>query len=65
MSDGHDDLIDELMRIADTLDERIVDVLREAVQSGTGQRPASERHLSTARRAVDKAMHSLRRASET
>lgn len=64
MSDRHDDLIDELTRVADTLDERILDVLREAVQSGTGKRPDSERHLAAARRALDKAVQALRRASE-
>lgn len=64
MSDRHDDLVDELMRVAETLDERILDELREAVQAGTGQRPDSERHLSVARRAIDKAVHALRRASE-
>jgi hypothetical protein len=63
MNAEHDDLIDELTRVADSIDERALTALREAVASGAAQRPDSDRYLTQARRAIEKAIQALRRAS--
>lgn len=62
MSGDHDDLIAELSRVVDVIDERSLASLREAVASGVGKRPDSDRYLTQARRALEKAMHALERA---
>jgi len=63
VSGAHDDLIADLARIAEVIDERSLDVLRQAVAEGSSRRPDSDRHLTQARRAVEKAMVALERAS--
>lgn len=65
MNAEHDDLIDELTRVVDSIDERALTALREAVASGATQRPESDRSLTQARRAIEKAIQALRRASGT
>jgi ElaB/YqjD/DUF883 family membrane-anchored ribosome-binding protein len=53
------ELRDELQRIADELSEVGLDVLRRAIDEGATARPAEEKALAQARRAVEKAIHSL------
>ena len=62
MSGDHDDLVAELARLAEIIDERALTALREAVASGEGKRPDSDRYLTQARRALEKAMQALERA---
>lgn len=62
MSASHDDLIDDLRRVADVIDERAIRGLTEAVSRGAGRRPEADRHLTQARRAIEKAIQALRRA---
>jgi hypothetical protein len=59
MSGPYDELADRLEQIAADLDERSFDILREAAAARTG-RPADDKRLVQARRAVDKAIHLLR-----
>ncbi len=54
-----DDVVSQLQSISETLGERTFSLLREAVASGSGQRPPDEKIISQARRAVDKAIHLL------
>ena len=49
----------ELESIAERLTEVSVDILREAVEAGESNRPEIDKHLSTARRAVEKAARAL------
>ena len=46
--------------IGEEIADLAIDALREALQSGSGSRPAAERALTQARRAVVKAATSLR-----
>lgn len=55
-----DHLVDRLVDIAEELDQIAFDQLREAVADGEVQRPASDKRLMQARRAVEKAAHLLR-----
>lgn len=58
MSGNYDDLIDRLTSIVADLDERTFDLLREASAAGHG-RPADDKRLLQARRAIEKAIHAL------
>lgn len=60
----HQDLIVQLESVADALGDRALDALRAAVESGATHRPAEEKALVRARRAVDKAVHILRDLDE-
>jgi hypothetical protein len=53
-------LADRLESIVEDLDELAFDRLREAVADGVTQRPQSDRELTKARRAAEKAAHILR-----
>ena len=55
-----DELADRLDAIAEELADLALDVLRQAVVRGDATRPAEEKRLSQARRAVEKAAHLLR-----
>ncbi len=55
----YDDLADRLEAIVADLDARAFDLLREAAAERRG-RPADDRRLTQARRAVEKAIHLLR-----
>jgi len=55
-----DDLADRLAAIVEDLDELMLDRLQEALADGATSRPASDKVLSQARRAVDKAQRLLR-----
>jgi hypothetical protein len=54
-------LADRLESIVADLDEVAFDRLREAVADGATTRPADDKELVKARRAVEKAAHILRR----
>ena len=56
---GHDDLADRLEAVVADLDERSFVMLREASAEGRG-RPAEDKRLTQARRAIEKAIHLLR-----
>ena len=63
MSGGrYDDLVDRLQVVADDLDQITFDQLREASAEGQA-RPADDKRLTQARRAVEKAIHLLRHSS--
>jgi len=55
-----DQVADRLDQIAEELDEAAFDQLREAMAEGELRRPASDKTLMQARRAVAKAAHLLR-----
>jgi hypothetical protein len=59
-----DDLADRLEAIVGELDELSFDLLQQAVADGATQRPAADRSLTQARRAVEKAAALLRQVAE-
>jgi hypothetical protein len=54
------ELAERLEAIGAELDELSFDLLQQAVAEGAGQRPAADKTLTQARRAVEKAAHLLR-----
>ena len=62
MSGRYDDLAERLDAVVADLDERQFDLLREAAAEKSG-RPADDKRLTQARRAVEKAAHLLRGGS--
>ena len=62
MSGHYEHLADRLRVVVDDLDQISFDQLREAAAEGQG-RPADDRRLTQARRAVEKAIHLLRGGS--
>ena len=60
MSSDFDDLADRLDLISDELADRAIELLKDAVQEGQSSRPAAEKQLTQARRAIEKASHLLR-----
>ena len=64
MTDGrYDELVERLQVVADDLDQVIFDQLREASADGR-TRPADDKRLTQARRAVEKAIHLLHGTSD-
>jgi hypothetical protein len=59
VSGSYDHLADRLDALAEDLDEIMFDQLREAAAEKTG-RPADDKRLTQARRAIEKASHLLR-----
>jgi hypothetical protein len=57
--------VDRLEAIAADLDELAFDRLREAVAEGEVERPADDKKLMQARRAIEKAAAVLRQLDET
>lgn len=57
---GFDAIADRLDAIVADLDELAFDRLREAMADGATARPSSDRTITQARRAVEKAAHLLR-----
>lgn len=55
------DLIERLRQISEELADRALEELKEAHRSGATKRPDSEKSLSQARRAVEKAIATLSR----
>lgn len=62
MSGDFDHLAERLESVSNDLDEIIFERLREAAAERTG-RPAEDKRLLQARRAIDKAAHLLRATS--
>lgn len=62
MSGSYDELADRLQAVVDELDQVSFDRLREAAADKRG-RPADDKRLTQARRAVEKAIHLLRDGS--
>jgi hypothetical protein len=60
----YDQLVDRLESIASDLDEMAFDQLREAVADGEVARPASDKKLMQARRAIEKATVILRQLDD-
>ena len=58
-------LVERLESVAADLDEIAFDRLREAVADGEVERPAADKRLMQARRAVEKAAHLLRDLGDT
>lgn len=59
MNGRFDDLADQIDEIVVELDDRVFDALRAAAAAGGG-RPADDKRLMQARRALEKAAHVLR-----
>lgn len=59
MHDRFDDIRLRLEQISEELGDLAIDLLREAVESGSGQRPREEKPITQARRAIDKATRHL------
>ena len=55
-----DALADRLEAVAADLDDLAFDLLRRAVADGEVERPADDKRLMQARRAIEKAVHLLR-----
>lgn len=60
-SDRIDDIRGRLDGIAEELAELAIDTLRQAIDDGAAKRPAEEKALTQARRAVEKAARLLDR----
>lgn len=65
MSGDYGSLVDRLDSIAADLDELAFDRLREAVSDGEMTRPADDKRLMQARRAIEKAATVLRQLDGT
>lgn len=65
MSGDYGGLVERLETIAADLDEMAFDRLREAVADGEVVRPAADKKLMQARRAIEKAATVLRQLDET
>ena len=57
---NNEELIRELESISHVLSERAISVLREALHGDDPSRPAQEKKITQARRAIEKAIHLLR-----
>jgi hypothetical protein len=60
----YEDLAERLEAIGTELDELSFDLLQQAVADGATQRPAGDRTLTQARRAVEKAAGLLRQLAD-
>ena len=65
MTGEFESLIERLETVAADLDEIAFDRLREAVADGEVTRPAADKKLMQARRAIEKAAAVLRQLDET
>ena len=65
MTGEYSAFVDRLEAIAADLDEMAFDRLREAVADGEVERPADDKKLMQARRAIEKAAAVLRQLDET
>jgi len=63
MSDTYDDVVRQLEDIRETLLDLSLVALHDAVESGATKRPASDKKLAQAMRAVEKAIEAVRAAS--
>lgn len=55
-----DEIISDLERACEALNDTAMSLITEAIRSGEKERPALEKKVSQARRAVDKALYILR-----
>ncbi|MCX6516727.1 MAG: hypothetical protein WCP50_02150 [Actinomycetota bacterium] len=55
-----DEIISDLERASEALNDTAMSLITEAIRSGEKERPALEKKVSQARRAVDKALYILR-----
>ena len=55
-----DEVISDLERASEALNDTAMSLITEAIRSGEKERPALEKKVSQARRAVDKALYILR-----
>ncbi len=62
VAERREELAGDLERIAEELADLAMDELREAVRAKGPARPAAEKQLTQARRAVEKAIHLLRQS---
>lgn len=53
---NNDEIIQQLRNISETLADRALNILKEAHAIGESKRPATERNLTQARRAIEKAI---------
>ena len=60
---GHDDIVQQLDAISERLGDISMGLIRDAIENGA-PRPAEDRAVTQARRAVDKAADLLRRISD-
>jgi hypothetical protein len=60
-----DDLADQLEAIGAELDELSFDLLQQAVADGATARPAEDKRITQARRAVEKAVRLLRDSTDS
>lgn len=58
------ELADRLEALGEELADLAIDEIRGAIRAGAAKRPAREKRLTQARRAVDKAVHLLRTAPD-
>ena len=65
MSERFDDIADRLEAIAEELAETAMSELSSAIRRGDQKRPATERSLTQARRAIEKATNLLRNIDST
>ncbi len=65
MTGEYASLVERLESVAADLDEMAFDRLREAVADGAVARPADDKKLMQARRAIEKAAAVLRQLDET
>lgn len=64
MTGEYDDIRQDLANISERLGDRIMTMLRDAIEAGATGRPPRERQLSRARAAVDKAVNILDRLDD-
>ena len=55
-----DEIISDLERASEALNDTAMSLITEAIRSGEKERPALEKKVSQARRAVDNALYILR-----
>ena len=60
MKERVEEIADRLDRISEDIADAAIELLRDALRSGASSRPTSEKTLTQARRAVEKAAHLLR-----
>ena len=58
-----DEIKQQLESISEMLNDAAMQILSEAIERGSSQRPDAEKKISQARRAVDKARHHLEEIS--
>jgi len=60
-----EELADRLEAIAEEIADLAIDEIRGAIRAGNTSRPVTEKRLTQARRAVEKAIHLLRTAERS